>query len=125
MIELEKYYVSKGRKIKLVYSWCNEHYVHYVIAETGNSKYLVSTCISDGNITSYVIKSEGSIIHEIALLNNFKYAIIIDHWLEGPIIMLSNEKAYELMKEVFKILGYKLLIEEVKNCSKIAIFELS
>jgi len=112
-VMLRAFKVSSCRRVKIVYSRVPEQIVHFVVAVDVDGRRIVASSMSDGVITSLGFESTSNTVHEVAVVRDYTYVIVIDHWLEGPVITVSKEEAFNMLVRAFECLGYK--IEELKE----------
>jgi len=103
-----RFYLSEGRKIKIVYVKEPTQLTHLVVAIDKDDKKIVATFITDGEVSTQGYKDTGNVTHEVLQVRNFGYIIIIDHWLEGPIIVTTSQDAYKNFIQAFTCLGYRI-----------------
>ncbi len=106
-----RFHISKGHKVKIVYVNEPVQIVHSVVAVDADGKRIVATFMTDGEIQSEGYHQSENVLHEVLISQNFKYVVIIDHWIEGPVFVVSSEDAYELLVKAFTCLGFRKIEE--------------
>ncbi len=113
---LALYRVSTGKCIKIVYAEVPEQILHLVVALDQEGKRLVSTFMSDGEVLSLGFEIAENVAYEVVVARDFRYVIVLDQWLEGPIVTVRDKEAYNLLVRAFEKLNYR--VSEVREESR-------